>query len=220
MILSYTQEVRSDFPDLMVVAVRLEGVKVAAEDLRLEEFKKEVYERAKSKYSIESVKDEPLFRRYRDFFWRIGTDPTKNRPASEALARRILAGKPLPRINTLVDAYNLASVESAVPLAAFDAGKMEGSLLMRRAKDGEEFLGIGMSEPMKLSGKEVVLQDDRKLVAVYPYRDADYSKITPATTGIILLACGAPGIGEDALDNAASTAIEYITRFCGGKKTN
>lgn len=101
---------------------------------------------------VNDVKDVPIFRLYRDFFWRLGIDPTKNRPAAETLVRRILAGKPVPSINSVVDAYNLASVKTLVALAVFDADKLRRELMLRFARVGEEFLGIGMEKPLHLSG--------------------------------------------------------------------
>ena len=50
-------------------------------------------------YSLDGLKDEENIRAYRDFFWKLGIDPTKIRPAAEALIRRILGGKEIPRIN-------------------------------------------------------------------------------------------------------------------------
>ncbi|MBI4416311.1 MAG: hypothetical protein HY557_04950 [Euryarchaeota archaeon] len=167
-------------------------------------------------YALETVKDEPRLRAYRDFFWRVGIDPTKVRPAAEALLRRVLQGKPLPRINALVDAYNLASIETRIALAAFDLAKLRGDLRMRRARAGEPFLGIGMEAPTLLMGREVVVEDDERLVAIYPYRDADASKVTPGTRDVLFLVCGVPGIPPDALDEAVRVTADLVTRFCGG----
>src|SRR2546427_6186444 len=47
-------------------------------------------------YVLETLKDEPRLRAYRDFFWRVGVDPTKVRPAAEALLRRVIQGSPFP----------------------------------------------------------------------------------------------------------------------------
>ncbi|MEM2741143.1 MAG: phenylalanine--tRNA ligase beta subunit-related protein, partial [Nitrososphaeria archaeon] len=170
----------------------------------------------KSRYTLDKLKDEPLFRAYRDFFWKIGIDPTKVRPASEALIRRILLEKPLPHINMLVDSYNLASIVSGVPIAAFDENKILGELFMRNAINGEEFLGIGMEKPILLNGTEIVICDKEKLVAIYPYRDADSTKITGETKNVIFLVCGVPGVSDNVLENAVNKVIEYVTRFCGG----
>jgi DNA/RNA-binding domain of Phe-tRNA-synthetase-like protein len=173
----------------------------------------------KSKYTLESLKDVQIFRAYRDFFWRAGIDPTKVRPAAEALIRRILANKQIPTINTLVDAYNLASIKTGVALAAFDRKELQGTLSMRAAQQGEEFLGIAMSKPMQLNGGEIIVHDDEKLVAVYPYRDAERSKVTEQTKNIMLMVCGCPGIDEAPLLEAQQIASDYIIRHCQGKVT-
>ena len=210
--------VKERFPDLIVLLSEIEAVEVRERSDELEEFKLEVYERVRSRYDLENLKDDPVVRLYRDFFWRIGIDPTKIRPAAEALIRRILSGKGLPTINTLVDAYNLASAESCVALAAFDAEKIEGDMLMRFAEEGERFLGIGMREPKILKGGELVVSDSKRLIAIYPYRDADYSKVTLETRNIYLMTCGVPGLSMEKLKEAEELAVKYITRFCGGRR--
>jgi DNA/RNA-binding domain of Phe-tRNA-synthetase-like protein len=205
------------FPGLEVFVSDIEGVRVEGKNSELELFKEEVVNETKRTYDLATVKDVPIFRAYRDFFWRIGIDPTKNRPAAEALIRRVLAGKPLPTINTLVDAYNLASIRTCISIGAFDAERTHGELVLRLAHVGERFKGIGMYEPMALEGNEVVVSDSEKLIAVYPYRDADDTKVTLSTRDVLMLICGAPGIDEDILKNSARTTNMYITRFCGGE---
>ena len=143
-------------------------------------------------------------------------DPTKTRPAAEALTRRIAGNKPFPRVNSLVDAYNLASVKTEIAIAAFDRDKLNGNLLMRFALKDEEFLGIGMNESMKLSGGEVIISDAEKLVAIYPYRDAETSKVTEGTKNVLILVCGVPGIRLDKMKTTMEVAFNLITRFCGG----
>jgi len=129
--------------------------------------------------------------------------------------REARGGRSLPCINTLVDAYNLASIKTGIAIAAFDADRLQGDLTMRYAEEDEKFLGIGMKKPALLQGGEIVVQDREKLVAIYPYRDADDSKVTEATRNVLLLFCGVPGISVRRLTDASKVASEYITRFCG-----
>ncbi|MCD6235968.1 MAG: hypothetical protein J7J94_03125 [Thaumarchaeota archaeon] len=208
------EEVRERFPDLTALLTELSGLKVQKSSPELEEFKKTVYERIRSRYRVEELKNESIIRLYRDFFWRIGVDPTKTRPAAEALIRRILRTGSLPTINTLVDSYNLASAESRIALAAFDAEEIEGDLVMRFAEPGERFLGIGMEKPRILKGGEIVVSDSRGLVAIYPYRDADRSKVTLKTRRIYLMTCGVPGIPLETLRAAEALAAQYVEKFC------
>jgi len=217
MLLKLNPLLQAKFPGLSATIVYINGVKVEAEDARLEAFKSEVFSGIKACWNIDELREHPVFRAYRDFFWKVGVDPTKSRPASEALIRRVLRDSPIPRISTLVDAYNLASIETSVPFAAFDLGRLVGEPVMREAKNGEEFLGIGMDKPLILSGGEPVIQDMEKLIAVYPHRDAETSKVTLATRDVLLLTCGVPGVDDEVLRKAEAVAVSYITRFCGGK---
>ena len=128
MVLKTSPDLEERFPGIQVLVTRIDGVRVERSSAELEEFKPKLFEEIRGRHDLEALKDDELFRKYRDFFWRVGIDPTKNRPAGEALTRRVLQGKPLPTINTLVDAYNLASIETAIPLAAFDEDDLSGAL--------------------------------------------------------------------------------------------
>ncbi|MFH7835705.1 MAG: phenylalanine--tRNA ligase beta subunit-related protein, partial [Candidatus Aenigmatarchaeota archaeon] len=182
MFLKLANEVEKEFPNLKALIMKIENVKIQKDNIELEKFKEEVIKEVLEKYDLKSLKDEATFRAYRNFFWKIGIDPTKIRPAAEALVRRILQGNPIPRVNTLVDAYNLASIKTGIAIAAFDLDKLKGDIVMRFAKENEEFLGIGMKDPIKLTGKEIVISDDEKIIAIYPYRDAENTKITFETS--------------------------------------
>ena len=216
MVLEIEPSLGERFPGLQVLFGYVDGVRVEDSSKELQGFKESVCAEVRGKYSLESLKDVSIFRSYRDFFWKVGIDPTKIRPAAEALVRRILAGKAIPMINNVVDSYNLASIKTEVALAAFNRDELKGGLLMRTARRGERFHGIGMTEPMELNGMEIVISDQEKLVAVYPYRDADKSKVGAGTKNLLLLVCGVPGVNEKILSDAGKVALEIVTKFCGG----
>lgn len=217
MLLKIDPHLSSRFPELRALVAFVHGVSVQRESTELEAFKQSVFEELRVKYTLDSIKNQPIFRAYRDFYWRIGIDPTKTRPAGEALLRRIVAGKNFPKINTLVDAYNMTSAKTGVAIGAFDYSKIRGSLLLRNANPGEKFLGIGMNKPETLGGNEPVVSDDEKLIAIYPYRDSEETKITLDTKEVLLLICGVPGIGEEKLREAATLTVEFISKFCHGR---
>lgn len=214
--LRLTTELSDKFPELAAQIVNFKDVSITRESPELESYKNGVYTFTQSRWEIEKLREDPDFRAYRDFFWKLGIDPTKNRPAAEALIRRVLNDKPIPKINTWVDAYNMVSIQTAIPVASFDADLLEGELLMREAVAGEKFLGIAMKKPVTLKGGEAVIQDDARLVAIYPYRDADYSKVTADTKNVLMLMCGAPKITKGKLGESADLAKSVLMRFCGG----
>jgi len=206
------------FPGLQAIKGHIYGVKSEASGSELKRFSEEIFSEVRRKHTLASLKDTPILRAYRDFFWRIGIDPTKVRPAAEALIRRVLAGKEIPSINNIVDAYNLASVKTEIALAAFDLDRLAGDPVMRQANAGEKFLGIGMNEPATLNGTEIVISDAEKLIAIYPHRDAETSKVSTSTSNILLLACGVPRIETSTLRAAGEEALSYIEKFCGGER--
>jgi DNA/RNA-binding domain of Phe-tRNA-synthetase-like protein len=213
MVLSYHQKIREKFPHLRVSLLTVKDLKIQKETPELEKFKEDIVKEIETSYDLKTLKDNETFRKYRDFFWKIDIDPTKIRPASEALIRRILQGKSLPKINTGVDAYNLASIKSGIPLAAFDVDTITGDLIMRFSKDGEEFMGIGMKKPKIVTGKEIIVADESRLIAIYPYRDADFSKIMHSTENILVMSCGVPGIAWETVQAAGQLANRKILQI-------
>jgi len=169
----------------------------------------------KSEYNIDEVKDIVILRRQRDFFWRLGVDPTKVRPASEALLRRILANKGLPRVSPIVDAYNLASVKTLLTFSAFDLKRIEPPLSVRFSRAEEAVTLIG-NRKKKLTGKEIVLTDSVKILCVYVHGDVDETKVTDSTKDVLLVAYGIPGMSNAELKEGMSVATGYIKRFAGG----
>ena len=102
---------------------------------------------------------------------------------------------------------------TAIPIACFDIDVLESDLLMREAIAGEKFLGIAMKEYITLKGGEAVIEEGARLVAIYPYREADYSKVSHNTKNVLMLMCGAPGITLQKLNNSALEAIKVLTNL-------
>jgi len=91
--------------------------------------------------------------RARELYRRFGLDPTRVRPSSEALLRRLKRGEPLPRINSLVDVANALSVQLQVPVGLYDLDKLKGDeLVIRLGAKGEGYEGIG-KERVNVDGR-------------------------------------------------------------------
>ena len=85
---------KDEFPGLRVVELERTGLSVTRSDPRLEAMKQRVAEETRVRRpGLDALKDEPLIRAYRDFYWRVGVDPTKTRPAGEALTRWVFVVK-------------------------------------------------------------------------------------------------------------------------------
>jgi DNA/RNA-binding domain of Phe-tRNA-synthetase-like protein len=90
--------------------------------------------------------------RARALYRRFGIDPTRVRPSSEALLRRLKKGEPLPRVNSLVDVANAMSVQLQVPVGLYDMDKATGELAIRLGVEGEGYTGI-RKEHVNVAGR-------------------------------------------------------------------
>ncbi len=117
--------------------------------------------------------------RARELYRRFGTDPTRMRPSSEALLRRLKKGDGLPRINSLVDVANAMSVQLQVPVGLYDLGKVKGDeLVIRLGREGETYEGIG-KEKVNVGGRLCVADADG--ACGNPSADSARTMITTST---------------------------------------
>jgi DNA/RNA-binding domain of Phe-tRNA-synthetase-like protein len=214
---NWSQDVSDRFPELAVCIGTITDVHNEKENERIEQLREAVYQEVKTKHNIETLKDNPTVRAFRDFYWKLGIDPTKTRPSGEALLRRVLHGDELPRISAVVDAYNLASTKTILPISGFDVDLLNQPFHVRFAKNGETFTGIGMDKPITLTEQMLVLADQKQVLYIYPYRDTDLTKITMRTRNAMIIVYGVPGIDEQVLKEAAETTLDYIRLVSQGK---
>lgn len=179
---------------------------------------RELVEHLSSRYTLDSLKEDPVFRAYRDFFWRIRVDPTKTRPSSEALVRRALRGS-FPRVFTVVDAGNIASAYTGVPIGLYDLSRAAPPLTLTLSRGGEAFNPIG-GEPEALPAGLPILADSRGVVMhVYPYRDSVETAIREDTREVLALGAGVPGVEESRVAEAVKKVYELLSpagwSWCG-----
>jgi DNA/RNA-binding domain of Phe-tRNA-synthetase-like protein len=130
----------------------------------------------------------------------------------------VLHGNDIPSISNVVDAYNLASLETIIPLSGFDLDRVSPPLEIRFSNERDEFTGIGMDRSMKFSRKALLVADTRQILCVYPYRDADITKINARTRNVLIIGYGAPSISRDQLVDAVEKALTYIKSTAGGAR--
>ena len=179
----------------------------------LDELIKETLEYVRSTFKMTELGKQPIIRAYRDFYWhKLKIDPTKQRPAAEALLRRILRGNPLPRIHPLVDLCNVLQLKTLLCIGIYDIDKIKEELVLRKARPGEMFYPIG-SPPKALKGKEIVLSDEEKLLHVFPHRDSILTAISNETKRALMVLCGVPGVSLPYLRKSLKEVKSILKRI-------
>jgi DNA/RNA-binding domain of Phe-tRNA-synthetase-like protein len=140
---------------LQVGLVSTSPVKVApSSDLLLQEMEQLASALAEN-WSGRAPAEIDILAPARELYKSFGIDPTKTRPSSEALLRRVLRSKPLPRIMNAVDLCNMLSLSFMLPLGLYDSAKVDGEVLLRRGKAGESYPGIRKDE-VHVEGRPVL----------------------------------------------------------------
>jgi len=147
----------------------------------------------------------------RTMYKRLGIDPTKTRPSSEALLRRVRRGDPLPRINSLVDIINWTSLETQLSFGLYDAAKVIGDVIVRRGLEGEAYAGIRKDE-VHVGGR-LVLADATGPFG-NPTSDSARTMVTTATTDALVVIYAPAGLGDAVVDRAHARTAERIDQFC------
>jgi len=148
----------------------------------------------------------------RSMYKRVGLDPTKHRPSSEALLRRLKKGEPLPRVNSLVDVINWCSVESQLPFGLYDAARIAGPVVLRIGRSGESYPGIRKDE-VHVEGR-LVLSDNLGPFG-NPSSDSERTKVTEATTEALVVVFAPADLASTIADRALALTIDRVNTFCG-----
>lgn len=159
--------------------------------------------RLRQELTTESLKEMTSIAATRRVYKACGKDPSRYRPASEALIRRMLQGKELYQLNTLVDLVNLASIAYGYSIGGFDAEKFEGdTLTLGIGREGEPYEGIGRGM-INIQGLPVY-RDAIGGVGT-PTSDNERTKISDDTCHLVVLINGYDGDEQRVRENA-----EYI----------
>lgn len=143
----------------------------------------------------------------------VGLDPTKTRPSSEALLRRIRKGGGLPRINSVVDVGNWCSVETQLPFGLYDVDRIEGPVEVRLGREGEEYAGIG-KDVVHVAGR--ITLADRLGVFGNPTSDSARTMISEATARVLVVVYAPRQGGTAAVDEALNLTAARLQQFTGG----
>jgi len=138
----------------------------------------------------------------------LGKDPARYRGSAEALLRRVIAGKGLPRINNVVDVINLVSSESRLPVGLYDLAHVQGDIVFRAGRAEETYKGIGKYD-LNLEGLPVFCD------AVGPHgsptSDSERTMVTLGTKQVIAIIISFGG--AEGLERWAERMTELLALY-------
>ena len=148
----------------------------------------------------------------RTMYKRVGLDPTKTRPSSEALLRRVRKGDALPRINSMVDVCNWCSFEFQLPYGLYDADRIQGGVVLRLGDEGESYPGI-RKDDVHVGGR-ITLADTLGPFG-NPTSDSARTMVTTATTRALLVVFAPVDVEAPRLSSVVDATSARMHQFTG-----
>jgi len=152
----------------------------------------------------------------RTMYKHVGIDPTKRRPSSEALLRRVRKGETLPRINSMVDVCNWCSLECQLPYGLYDAAHIEGDVVLRLGAEGESYPGI-RKDDVRVAGR-ITLADAHGAFG-NPTSDSARTMVTTATTRAFVVVFAPRALDARRLDRVVDLTARRMHQFTGATRS-
>jgi len=205
-------QIRIDLPGVRLGVVEADGVRVVPVDAGLARLMDDVCDQKRGEFTVESLAEAEEIRAVRTMFREWGMDPSKYRPSSEALLRRVVQGKGLYRVSNVVDIGNLGSIESGWPYGCYDRGRLDPPIILRHGTAGETYEGIG--KRMWHLADRPILSDSHGPFGS-PISDSTRSMITESAREILMVIYVPAGAADKAIGRAMAHLSDRLTQFAG-----
>jgi DNA/RNA-binding domain of Phe-tRNA-synthetase-like protein len=193
--------------------VTINRVSVRERDERLSQHIEALAQRQERAFTLDRLSENGRIAAVRGLQKSFGFDPTRYRPSSEALLRRVLKGQGLPHINTAVDVNNLCSLEFLLPMCIYDLRSVAGEVRVRIGEPGEAYPGIGRQ--VFQAAHKVVIADDEGIMGS-TVSDSERTKVTTSTTDILLAIYAPTGSDPLTIEAFAALAGDRMVECNGG----
>jgi DNA/RNA-binding domain of Phe-tRNA-synthetase-like protein len=211
-----TMEIRIELADVTLGVVEADGLSVSAADAGLAHLMDDVCERKRREFTVESLAEAEPTRAVRAMFRSWDIDPSKYRPSSEALLRRVVQGKGLYRVSNVVDIGNVGSIETGWPFGCYDRARIHPPVAFRQGAVGERYEGIG-KRLWHLEGRPVLADRDGPFGS--PISDSTRSMITETAREVLVVICVPAGAPLASIEVAMARLGERLAQFAGASAT-
>lgn len=205
--IAVAEEVRARVPGLFVDSATAAPVAVTRDSPWLDEAVNEILRRW-SDGSADDVARVPEIPLYRELSRRFSDEFGAAVPAVENVVTRYVMKGKFPRINSLVDAANVASLRNMIPVGLFDLGSIAGDLTLGIASGDEQIVPLGKTKSEAVPRGFPVLRDRDKVISIVGVRDSAQTMITPATTAVLAFSWGIESVPRERVRATLTECIE------------
>ena len=203
-------------PDVRLAVVEADGVAVTPSGPQLVHEIETLCARLRQQFTVESLAGAESIISVRAMFRHWGVDPSKYRPSSEALLRRVIQGKGVYHISNVVDLTNVGSVEAGWPYGVYNRSQISPPVALRLGGSGECYEGIGR-RVWHLTGRPVLADATGPFGS--PISDSTRTQISEGVAEVLTVIY-APALSSNAaVEQAAKRQAARLSAFAGAIQT-
>lgn len=167
-------------------------------------------------YNINTLTTVPRILAVRTMFKKLTCDPSRYRPASEAMVRRVLQRKELYYVNSAVDVNNYCSLKYLLPFGIYDFDNIQGNIVYGISNEGtyENIAGNMVST----QGKPF-LTDDRGVFG-NPTSDSRRTAVKLSTKNLVSVVYADEEVRNEELSSVLDFSAKMFMRYSGGQLTD
>lgn len=206
------------FPEAEIGIVLLKDIKMEEKSSReIKDKLDEAHDKALTYLTKPVLSENQVIKVWRDAF-RLFKTKKGARSSIEALLKRVSKDQDVGSINPLVDIYNAASLNYALPCGAEDIDKFVGDLRLEVTQGGDDFQAIGEDKNSPTLEGELCYRDDEGAVCrCFNWRDGQRTMITENTKNAILFMENLDSDRKEDLKEAINYLAENLEKYLEGK---
>ncbi len=207
-------ELAIEISDVRLGVIEATGAHVTPASAELVKEIQVTCDQLRGELTVEQVAELTAVRAVRAMFRAWGVDPSRYRPSSEALLRRVVQGKGLYFISNVVDVCNLCSIESGLPFGLYDCAAVKPPIVFRLGATSETYVGIG-KQTWHLAGRPVLVDQEGPFGS--PISDSVRTMITESACEILAVIYYPEASEPAALERAIEQFTRRLERFTGAR---
>jgi DNA/RNA-binding domain of Phe-tRNA-synthetase-like protein len=214
---SIQEELFNVLPDLTIGIVVGMDVNNSRPVKEIDDLLTQAIEEMKRNFIGEKAQEHPRIKPWRTAFSKLAISGSKFPSSVESMAKRILKGDPIPRINPLVDLYNSVSLRYLVPMGGHDLDTVKGDIYLRFAEGWEPFTPLGGGDTTIVPKGELIYRDDQEvLTRNWVWRQCEKDKGTEKTRNVFIPIDVLGEVGRERAHEVIGELSHLIPRHLGG----
>ena len=153
---------------------------------------------------------------FRNVYSALGPREKRQQSGCERLCELVWKRGDIPRVNTLVDIYNLVSIRKFLSLGAHDLDTLSLPVFLDLTTGSELFTPLNGIPQAIVPGEFGYVDAAGRMICRLDVLQGDFSKITPLTKSALVIVEGTVDHDRQTFVDTGAELIDLITRYCGG----